>query len=282
MEYLKKWQQTYNKQLCKDYMYHIQIFIKEASFTILTATYKDIVRYITMRRKLGDSIYILKNKVASIKKYYQCLIDLEIIKHHPCKHLVLKDKQDTRIDLDRLYSQEELASFLARRNTGNKALVIRNQLLRSFLVYQALTVSETGNLTLTDIDLDTAMVSIKGSRKLEINPKQMLTIYRYIEEYRDDLLKGKQTDILLLSRTGKPLNVEHINYIVNHSFEKKLQPKLIRQSVIHNVLKKGKDLRSVQLFAGHTSILTTEQYKNTNFEELKSQLQLRHPLNHLK
>lgn len=282
MEYLKQWQQTYNKQLCKDYMYHIQIFTKEASFTIPTATYQNIVGHISKRRKLGDSIYLLKNKVASIKKYYQCLVDLEVIAHHPCKHLVLKDKQDTRIDLNWLYNQEELASFLARKNTGNKALVIRNQLLRSFLVYQALTVSEIGNLTLTNIDLDRAMVSIKGSRELEINPKQMLTIYRYIEEYRDDLAKGKQTDILLLSRTGKPLNVEHINYIVNHSFEKKFIPKLIRQSVIHNVLKKGKDLRSVQLFAGHKSILTTEQYRNTNFEELKSQLQLRHPLNHLK
>jgi integrase/recombinase XerD len=281
MGYLKQWQQTYNKQLCKDYIYHIQIFTKEASFTILTATYKDIVAYITIRRKLGDSIYILKNKVASIKKYYQCLIDLEIITDHPCKHLVLKDKQDTRIDLDRLYSGEELASFLARKNIGNKALAIRNQLLRSFLVHQALTVSEIGKLKVSDIDLDTAMISITDIRELEVNPKQMLTIYRYIEEYRDDLLKGKQTDILLVSRTGKPLDTEHINYIVNKGFEKRFMPKLIRQSVIYNLLKKGKDLRSVQLFAGHKSILTTEQYRNTNFEELKSQLQLKHPLNHL-
>ena len=282
MEYLKQWQQTYNKQLCKDYIYHIQIFTKEASFTIHTASYKDIVGYIAIRRKLGDSMYILKNKVASIKKYYQCLIDLEIIEHHPCKHLVLKDKQDTRIDLNRLYNQEELASFLQRKNTGSKALAIRNELIRSFLVHQALTVSEIGNLTLNDIDLDTAMVSIKGSRKLEINPKQMLLLYRYIEEYRDDLLKDKISDILLLSRTGKPINIEHINSITNNGFEKKFIPKIIRQSVIHNLLKKGKDLRSVQLFAGHKSILTTEQYQNTNFEELKSQLQLRHPLNHLK
>ena len=126
------------------------------------------------------------------------------------------------------------------------------------------------------------MVCIKGCRTLEINPKQMLLLYRYIEEYRDDLVKEKQTDILLLSRSGKSLDIENINYIVNKGFEKRFMPKLIRQSVIHNLLKSGKDLRSVQLFAGHKSILTTEQYQNTNFEELKSQLQLRHPLNHLK
>lgn len=282
MEYLKQWQQTYNKQLCKDYHYHIGIFTKDATFTTLNACYQDIIGYISKRRKLGDSIYILKNKVAAIKKYYQCLVDLQIIAHHPCKHLVLKDKQDTRIDLDRLYSNEELASFLQRKNKGSKALSIRNQLIRSFLVHQGLTVSEIGNLTLNDIDLDTAMVIIKDSRELQINPKQMLLLYRYIEEYREDLLNDKESDILLLSRTGKPLNIEHIGSITNNGFEKKFIPKLIRQSVIHNLLKSGKDLRSVQLFAGHKSILTTEQYRNTNFEELKSQLQLRHPLNHLK
>ena len=281
MEYLKKWQQTYQKKLCKDYIYHIQIFTKEANFNIFTPSYKDIVGYITIRRKLGDSIYALKNKVAAIKKYYQCLVDLEIITYHPCKHLVLKDKQDTRIDLDRLYNQKELASFLQRKGGHQKALAIRNELLRSLLVYQALTVNEIGTLKVIDIDLDTASIAIKDSRQLLINPKQMLTLYRYIEEYRDDLVKGKQTDILLLSRTGKPLDIEHINYIVNHGFEKKFKPKIIRQSVIHNLLKSGKDLRSVQLFAGHKSILTTEQYQNNNFEELKSELQLRHPLNHL-
>lgn len=281
MEYLKQWEQTYGKKLYKGYHYHIEIFTKEAPFTIITATYKDIIQYVAIRRKLGDSIYILNNKVSAIKKYYQCLLDLEVIDHHPCMQLVLKDKQDKGIDLDRLYSQNELAEFLARKNTGSKALSIRNELLRNFLVYQALTVREIGNLRVTDIDLDTAMVCIKDNRTLEIHPKQMLLLYRYIEEYRHDLVKGKQTDILLVSRTGKKLDIEHINSITNKGFEKRFMPKLIRQSVIHNLLKSGKDLRSVQLFAGHKSILTTEQYRNTNFEELKSQLQLRHPLNHL-
>lgn len=282
MEYLKQWEHTYQKKIYKGYYYDLELFTKEANFNAVTANYKDITSYISKRRRLGDSIYILKNKVSAIKKYYQCLVDLEIIQHHPCKHLVLKDKQDTRIDLDRLYSQKELAEFLARKNTGSKALSIRNELLRNFLVYQALTVSEIGKLTLNDIDLDTAMVCIKDNRTLEINPKQMLLLYRYIQEYREDLVKEKQTDILLVSRSGKPIDIEHINYIVNKGFEKRFMPKLIRQSVIHNLLKSGKNLRSVQLFAGHRSILTTEGYQNSKMEELKSQLQLRHPLNQIR
>jgi len=59
---------------------------------------------------------------------------------------------------------------------------------------------------------------------------------------------------------------------------RKLNPTTIRQSVITNLLKKGKDLRIVQKFAGHRSSLTTEKYKQTDVEELKIEVLKYHPL----
>jgi len=58
-----------------------------------------------------------------------------------------------------------------------------------------------------------------------------------------------------------------------------LSAKTIRQSVIANLLKTGKDLRMVQAFAGHKKVSSTERYCQTGLEALKLALQKYHPLN---
>ena len=57
-----------------------------------------------------------------------------------------------------------------------------------------------------------------------------------------------------------------------------LSPRRLRQSVLRNLLKEGKDLRLVQEFAGHKYVSSTERYKQTGVEELKCQVLKFHPL----
>ena len=75
---------------------------------------------------------------------------------------------------------------------------------------------------------------------------------------------------------------EGIGYVIEtqkHLFPgRRLNAKTIRQSVITNLLKAGKDLRIVQAFAGHKYPSTTEKYKQTHVEELKTQILNYHPL----
>lgn len=59
---------------------------------------------------------------------------------------------------------------------------------------------------------------------------------------------------------------------------KSLTPLAIRQSVIANLLKAGKDIRAVQVFAGHRSPMTTERYQQTGIEELTAAVMKYHPL----
>jgi integrase/recombinase XerD len=48
--------------------------------------------------------------------------------------------------------------------------------------------------------------------------------------------------------------------------------------VIANHLKAGKDIRAVQVFAGHKSPMTTERYQQTGIEELTAAVLKYHPL----
>lgn len=276
VNYLKQWETKYHKKVCKSYNYAIEVFNKTAPFNVLEANYAAILQYIAMRRKLGDSTYQLLNAVSSLKFYYHCLLDLEIIKQHPCPHLVLKDRVDQRIFVDTLYTKEELETFVNRQDQG--VFKLRNQVIRQLLVYQGVSVSEIVDLEVESIDLDKGSVRV-NDRSLKLKPQQTLTIYKYLKELHPKLIKHDDEALLLLSRTGRKLDKEHINSMSNKGYSKKFKPRIIRQSVIYQLLQQGENLRSVQLFAGHRSILSTERYQKSNLEQLRGQLQLHHPLN---
>ncbi len=49
-------------------------------------------------------------------------------------------------------------------------------------------------------------------------------------------------------------------------------------NILLYLLKDGKDLRVVQVFAGHKKISTTEKYRQSGLEELQAAIEKHHPL----
>jgi len=154
------------------------------------------------------------------------------------------------------------------------------------LIYQGLTTGEITNLQLTDIDFAQAKVKVQSGRKtnsrtLKLKPKQVLSLYKYIQDDRLKLLKTNSKK-LIINKSGNPGSGEGISYLVftqKHLFPlRKLNPKTIRQSVIANLLDAGMDLRKVQVFAGHRYPSSTEQYRQTEVEALKQAILMYHPL----
>jgi integrase/recombinase XerD len=118
-------------------------------------------------------------------------------------------------------------------------------------------------------------------RTLKMKSQQIMLFYKYIHEIRPEII-SENTNQLLLNIRGKALKADNINYLIetfkNHFPDKNLNAKTIRQSVIANLLKEGKDLRVVQVFAGHKNPSSTEKYRQTGLEELRSAIQKYHPL----
>ena len=85
---------------------------------------------------------------------------------------------------------------------------------------------------------------------------------------------------LILGDTGRRIYANNINTHINKGKSKheKLIPLKIRQSVIKHLLQANNDLRIVQVFAGHSRAGSTEEYKQTGLEELKTLIQKLHPL----
>lgn len=187
---------------------------------------------------------------------------------HPCKKLNIKNKQNQSMQVQDLFSSEELQLLLTRENRY-QFLDSRNSVLLSLLIYQGLTSEELTELKVKDVDLDAGTVYVKAStnqnrRKLELLNKQMIVFSKYINEIRPELLRCN-TDKLLLSKLGKPISVDGIHAIIEPLKplfpDRNLNPRTIRMSVICNWLNEKKiQLEKVQELAGHKWPGTTEKY----------------------
>ena len=265
----------------KRYLREIELFL-DTTDNAQYATYSEIMDYLGNLRSKQNNI---SPGLHAIKKYYSYLVATGVRKDHPAKSIRLRDNTSREVQLQDLFKKEELEKLLDKKERY-PILKHRNKIIISLLIYQALTNGEIKELELNNINLEQGTVYIKAGRKtnartLKLQPKQIFWLMNYIQNDRPKLLKV-DTHKLIISKLGTSETGEGISYVIQtlkHLFpDRKLNPKTIRQSVISNLLKQGKDLRIVQAFAGHKYPSTTERYKQTQVEELKKQILKYHPL----
>lgn len=249
------------------------------------ATYKDIMAYLGELRTKYKNGSTINCSLAAIKRYYSYLNYIKVRKDHPGITIKLRDSKRGGIQLQDLFSTAELEKLLERKERY-KLLENRNKIIVSLLIYQGLSNGEIKALELADVDLEQGTIEIKASRKangrsLKLKSNQVLLFYKYINEDRPRLIRTN-TNKLIVSKLGTAENGEGIGYLIEtkrHLYpNRKLNAKTIRQSVITNLLKQGKDLRIVQVFAGHKYPSTTEKYKQTDTALLKKEVLKYHPL----
>lgn len=258
----------------ESYLYTINHFVKTNPKS-KRYNYKDLVKYM-------DGVGIKQNNpqyririLSAIKKYYEYLIITGQRNDHPCKKINIKGNSNQAIQTQDLFSSEEFQLLLQRENRY-WFLELRNRVLLSLLIYQGLSSEEIIRLELKDIDLDNSTIYIKASKNLnrrtmELKPKQMLPISKYINEVRPKMVMIK-TDKLILNKLGKPISVDGIHSVIDPLKSlfpnKKLSPQTIRMSVICNWLNERKlNLEHVQELAGHKWPGTTEKYIKINSDE---------------
>ena len=281
-------QQKHSAATVKIYLFEIKHFISYlGEVRAQKASYEDIINYLSYLRNRYENPATIHRIIYALKQYYFYLIKVEKRTDHPCRYLKLKGNPNTDIQVQDLLSPQELDLLVSHKRKERFAiLTLRNRLLISILVYQALLLKEICQLTIEDVNLEDGTLKVHptpktNGRTLPLKPQQILLFYRYLNETRPKLLKGK-TNKLILTKMGTVEKGEGIHYLcetLRYLFpHKKLSPTTIRQSVIARQLKAGKDLRIVQVFAGHKKPSTTEKYKQSNLEELKKSVMQFHPL----
>jgi len=285
-EYLKN---EYSKTSISGYENIINRYLLTVGERAEKASYTDVLDYIGLLREQNLHPKSLRNNLFAIKIYYRYLVATGKRKDHPCQYLYLKDQINRQIQVESLYPKEVLQELYDNWKSKNPEHQTRDKIIISLLIYQALTVLEISQLKVSDINLENGTINIKANvknkgRKLSLKPNQILLFHNYQKNnwksYWRKQKPSKRTDYFLMNEQGLQLWQGGINRMINQDRDKqnKLIPLKIRQSVIAHLLKENNDIRIVQEFAGHRRTASTEAYKQTGLEELKSAIERLHPL----
>jgi site-specific recombinase XerD len=271
-------EQNLQKSTVKNYLYEIN------KFTLLNRNteyynYKNVMEYVEIIRKNYEPASIIRI-LSALKKYYDYLVNTGIRKDNPARAIQLRDIKKKPIQLQDLFTDNELQKLLEPRQERYQLLAKRNQIIMGLLVHQALKIGEIIQIKTIDIFLEKAQINITGTtqtnnRILPLKAEQILLFYNYLEN------RNHLSNSFLLNKLNSPITGEDINYLIStyqNQFTKKLTSITIRQSIITNLLTKGNDLRMVQEFAGHKYLDTTEKYKQTGIKALQNAIEKHHPI----
>lgn len=248
--------------------------------------YNDILNYFGKLAKTDLSVSSRKTILIHLKKYYDYLLDTEQRDDHPCYNLNLKGGINKAVIHTDLFSMYELEKML-EWEWHFKKLDLRNKAIISLLVYQGMTALEAARLKVSHIDMDAEEIYIPGgqtllSRRIEIMPKQLPILQRYIYEGRRPYLK-EQTDKLFFGLERTEFTEQGVRTIIEKFNcwypERNLKAKTIRDSVISYWLNDLRlPLEQVQLMAGHRWISSTQRYVKSPILDDRAMLNKIHPL----
>ncbi len=243
---------------------------------------EDVIAYLASLHGQGLAANSVNRALAAIRGLYRYLLREKKVDHTPMAHIVLA-KVWTR--LPDVLSREEMALLLAQPGAETPA-DIRDSAMLELVYATGIRVSELIGLTVNSINWQVGYLVAMGKGEKERIVPVGQTAYERVKRYQEGarplLLKGRESDLLFLNRSGKGLTRQGFwkivkKYAAKAGLDKAIHPHTFRHSFASHLLEGGADLRSVQIMLGHADISTTQIYTHVTRERLKEIHRKYHP-----
>ena len=242
-----------------------------------------IITYLLHLQKSGKASSTISRNLASIRCFYQYLINEDLIKEDPTLNLKSPKPEKkspsilTKEEVNLLLSQPKTDSFKG----------IRDKAMLELLYATGIRVSELVALDLDNLDLDSAYLYIRESENIErtipIGNYALEYLFDYIKNYRENVLKDSEERAIFLNFSGGRLTRQGFwkiirQYTKESGIDKNITPHTLRHSFAVHLLQNGADIKTVQELLGHSDISTTQLYYfATENEKIKDVYKKAHP-----
>lgn len=148
---------------------------------------------------------------------------------------------------------------------------IRNYCIVTIMAYAGLRISETLDVKLSDINIQSREIVIrqgKGNKQriVYMNDKVVNVIQEYLK-----VRPETDKDYLFISNRGNKLDRTVINKMFN-KYSDKITPHSLRHFFCTNALENDFSIHEVAYLAGHSNIHTTLRYTNPSENEMKDKM----------
>lgn len=250
--------------------------------------YNDMMNYVRHLKDREIKQDTISKYMGYLKHYFNFLVSKGEILSNVIQHVDIHGVRKT--GLYRVFTQEELDTIYQEFPNGKQLFEgmltdaeQRDKVILSFFIYQGITTTDLRKLTEQSVSLETGMLHIPGSKRinartLELNPRQVLDIQRYLQVARMNILKERpeKTDQLIIGYYGGKNEYHNIIATLLRKlralFEEVESLKHLRASVITNWLSDN-NLRQVQYMAGHRFVSSTEKFLRNDTETLLNEFE---------
>ena len=239
--------------------------------------------YVVSERKRGCGVTSVRRSLSALRTFFRFLIRERVVETNPARDL---ENPRTWARLPSYLRIEEVRRLLAAVREHPSRYPLRDSALLELTYATGLRVGEVTTLKLSSLRADLGILRClgKGSREriVPVSKSSMDRVKEYIDKERPRLVRRYQTDILFVSRGGKPLGREVVGsfmkkYALLAGLPGSVTPHTLRHSFATHMLQGGADLRIVQEILGHVKVETTEIYTHLNKTDLKAAHKKYHP-----
>ncbi|NLW40227.1 MAG: site-specific tyrosine recombinase XerD [Tissierellia bacterium] len=224
-----------------------------------------IITYLMFLQKEGKAPSTISRNLASIRCYYQYMLNNNLIKEDPTYNL-RSPKPERK--LPSVLTKEEVDILLSQPK-GDDFKGVRDKAMLELLYATGIRVSEIVALNLDDVDLELGQLIIEDDRLdvrvIPIGNMAIKYLKKYIYEYREKVLKNEDEEALFLNYNGNRLSRQGFWKIIKayskqSKIEKKITPQTLRHSFAVHLLENGADIKTVQEVLGHSDVSATQIY----------------------
>lgn len=273
------------------------VYLEERDYELFEINYKraqDYQTYLSTLEDAGGSIHYSAMAVGDMmniaSNFYNFLKAEKLVHSNPFKNLrfVRRGSRLPRhIPKEDLMGRflDSLGCFWKEKTHALRRNLYKIHVIAELMYATGLRLSEVAKLKAGDVDLAGRVVSVregKGGRdrKAYLNEYACRVLGIYIGEMREHINRNKETEHVFGVKDGRNLDA-FLNRWLKKMGERagieRFTSHTFRHAVGFHLLRRGCDLRFIQLILGHEEINSTAVYTKVDKTDLRSELDEYHP-----
>ena len=229
----------------------------------------------------GRAATSVNRKLSTLRSFYRFLLRRKEVVINPMLKVVGPKKKKP---LPFFVREKDMDRLLDESLFGEGFEGCRDRLILEMFYATGMRLSELIGLNDADVDLSARLIKVTGKRNkqrlIPFGNEMEEDLLIYIKVRNETLPEG--TKAFFVRKNGMRMYPLQVYRLVRKSLSKvvtlkKRSPHVLRHTFATAMLNGKAEMRAVKELLGHESLVTTEVYTHTTFEELKKVYELAHP-----
>lgn len=260
-------------------------FLEKKQITLLACSLKDLKEFLYLLKNVNISATSMARKISSLKQFYTFANQRWNVDNHGQQLTFPKIEKK----LPHYLSEQEVEKLLEGSQQDTSPIGVRNKVMLYLLYVTGLRITELTQLLTSSILWDSGFLQVEGKggkqRMVPLPEAMRIQLKEYLENFHPTLSHSRKTDYLfpiLYAGTIRPITRQAFWGILKQlcaksGLPKSISPHQLRHSLATHLLKRGADLRSLQMLLGHENLATVQIYTHVETSHLRKIYDKKHP-----